>query len=339
MARILVGTFPHIGHINPFFPIVRALVERGHDVVWNTSALHGDRIRALGARCVPFEHARDFSVFDTREFTHGKQLGGIASLKVGLKHIFIDNAPRHMQDLAVITRTFQPDLLLCDPGFIGGSWFHQQTGLPLAILNVLPMALSSRDVAPNGIGLQPNATPLGHIRNAAANWFIEHVLFRDVQQYWNATRVRAGLPPTGWFQDTATQCELYLQPSIPSFEYPRSDLIAHAHFIGIIPAPAPIGWGAPAWWNELDEARPVIHVTQGTVANERADLIAPAIAGLADEDMLVVVSTGGRPVEQMKLGPLPNNVRVATFLSYPELLPRTTAMVTNGGYGGVQNAM
>jgi UDP:flavonoid glycosyltransferase YjiC (YdhE family) len=55
--------------------------------------------------------------------------------------------------------------------------------------------------------------------------------------------------------------------------------------------------------------------------------------------VLVVVSTGGRPVEELRLGTLPANARVGTFLSYPELLPRTAAMVTNGGYGGVQMAL
>jgi UDP:flavonoid glycosyltransferase YjiC (YdhE family) len=41
----------------------------------------------------------------------------------------------------------------------------------------------------------------------------------------------------------------------------------------------------------------------------------------------------------MGLGELPANARVETFLSYPDLLPRTTAMVTNGGYGGTQIAL
>jgi UDP:flavonoid glycosyltransferase YjiC (YdhE family) len=80
----------------------------------------------------------------------------------------------------------------------------------------------------------------------------------------------------------------------------------------------------------------VIHVTQGTVANERASLIGPTLAALADQEALVVVSTGGRAPAEMGLGALPGNARVATYLSYPELLPRTAAMVTNGGYGGTQ---
>ncbi|HEY1327618.1 MAG TPA: hypothetical protein VGI14_11815 [Casimicrobiaceae bacterium] len=34
MARILVGSIPVIGHLNPLVPIVRALRARGHEVHW-----------------------------------------------------------------------------------------------------------------------------------------------------------------------------------------------------------------------------------------------------------------------------------------------------------------
>ena len=58
---------------------------------------------------------------------------------------------------------------------------------------------------------------------------------------------------------------------------------------------------------------------------------------LVDDDVLVVVTTGGRPLDT--LPPLPANARAATYLPYDELLPRTAVYVTNGGYGGVQYAL
>jgi len=82
-----------------------------------------------------------------------------------------------------------------------------------------------------------------------------------------------------------------------------------------------------------------VHVSQGTIANTKPDLIAPAVEGLARDDVLVVVSTGGRLREELGLTRVPDNVRVASFLPYSELLPRTSVMVTNGGYGGVQIAL
>ena len=211
--------------------------------------------------------------------------------------------------------------------------------MPLAVLNVLPMGLSSRDTAPNGLGLPPDASPLGRLRNRALNWAVEHVIFRDVQRHWNHVRAAVGLPATGWLMDTMHPVSLYMQPSVPGLEYPRSDLPAQVHFIGMLPAEAPRTWSPPAWWSELDSSRPVVHVTQGTVANAMPEFIAPTLEGLAGEDVLVVVTTGGRPVAELGLGALPANARIGTFLSYPELFPRTTVMVTNGGFGGVQIAL
>ena len=58
---------------------------------------------------------------------------------------------------------------------------------------------------------------------------------------------------------------------------------------------------------------------------------------LADDDVLVVVTTGGRTLDT--LPPLPANAQAAAYLPYDELLPRTAVYVTNGGYGGVQYAL
>jgi UDP:flavonoid glycosyltransferase YjiC (YdhE family) len=76
-----------------------------------------------------------------------------------------------------------------------------------------------------------------------------------------------------------------------------------------------------------------------SVANANlAQLIGATLAGLADEpDVLVVLTTGGRPVEA--LGPVPVNARVATFLPYGWLMPKLDLLITNGGYGSVIHAL
>ena len=161
MARILVGSIPVVGHINPLVPIVRALCERGHEVRWYTGAKYRSKVEAAGARFVGRTHARDYDDAQIeREFPGRANLRGIAQLKFDMKHVFIE---------------------------------------------------------------------------------------------------------------------------------------------------------------------PV--------------LIAPTLEGLANEDLLVVVATGGRAPGSLGLRNLPRNARVHTFLSYPELLPKTSVMVTNGGYGGVQMAL
>lgn len=83
----------------------------------------------------------------------------------------------------------------------------------------------------------------------------------------------------------------------------------------MIPAEAPRDWVAPPFWHELDGTRPIVHVTQGTISNAEPVLTAPALEGLANEDLLVVVATGGRALDSLRLRNVPGNARVDKFLS------------------------
>lgn len=86
------------------------------------------------------------------------------------------------------------------------------------------------------------------------------------------------------------------------------DLAPNTSFVGPVLAPLP-DVQLPEWWGELDGSRPVVHVTQGTIDNkDLTRLIRPTIDGLADTGVLVVVSTGGRPVADV--GEVPANVRI-----------------------------
>jgi len=129
--------------------------------------------------------------------------------------------------------------------------------------------------------------------------------------------------------------ELILQPTVAELEYPRSDLPRQVVFIGPLLPPAGTA-PLPAWWAEVEAAhvadRPIILVTQGTLATDPSELVEPALAALADHDVLVIV-TLDRAVA------VPTNARIAAYVPYQALLPYCRMMITNGGYGGVQMAI
>ncbi|WP_432838187.1 glycosyltransferase [Dactylosporangium sp. CA-092794] len=103
------------------------------------------------------------------------------------------------------------------------------------------------------------------------------------------------------------------------------------------PRPPMPGGDLPPWWPELPDAKTVVVVTQGTLANEdRTALLEPAMRALADLDALVIVTTGGSGAP---FAEVPDNVRVTTFVPFDLLLPRADVLVTNGGYGGVLKAL
>jgi MGT family glycosyltransferase len=340
MARILFATVPVIGHINPLLPLARSLVARGHEVRWYSGRKHAARIEATGARFTGYAVARDYDDLQLEiEFPGRSALKGLDQLRFDLTRIFIDAAPGQYADIEAIARGWRPDVMVADPTMFGAGFAHERLDIPLATLSVLPCVLRSRDAAPFGLGLPPLPAVAGRIRNALLNSLVEHVVFSGVQRHWQRTRALVELGPAGFLFDAPRRISRFLLPTVPGFEYPRSDMPDNVDFIGILPVDPPIGVERPGWFDELDGSRPVVHVSQGTIANARPELFAPAIEGLADEDVLVVLATGGRPPAELGLTRVPENVRVASFLPYAELLPRTSVMVTNGGYGGVQIAL
>jgi MGT family glycosyltransferase len=181
---------------------------------------------------------------------------------------------------------------------------------------------------------------LGRVRIRALNWLYKNVLMKDVTVHLDRARESVGLPAKGQdFFSAALSPFLYLQGTTPSFEYPRRDLPSQVHFIGTFLPPAPADFTPPSWWTDLDRGQPVVHVTQGTVATEASDLLLPTIQALADEDVLLVATTGGQPVETITLNPIPANVRIESFIPHAHLLPHVDVMVTNGGFNGVQIAL
>src|SRR4029077_20435987 len=119
---------------------------------------------------------------------------------------------------------------------------------------------------------------------------VRHLVFGDSHRFAKSVRRELGLPKLGGsFLDWGPQlADRYLHTTIPEFEYPRGDLPATVEFVG---APLPDGvdeWSPPSWWGDLGQARrarrPVLVVTQGTIATDASNLLLPAIEALAEED-------------------------------------------------------
>jgi UDP:flavonoid glycosyltransferase YjiC (YdhE family) len=82
------------------------------------------------------------------------------------------------------------------------------------------------------------------------------------------TELGADPTPTTFIDAIYTFADETAVLTVRGFEFERSDLPDKVHLVGILPARAAEDWQQPAWWGALDGSRPVVVVTQGTVANE-----------------------------------------------------------------------
>lgn len=331
---------PFSGHVNPGLPIARELVARGHDVRWYSTPRFRRSIENAGARYVPYYYAMplDEERLD-RMFLRRPRKGGLAQLRWDMKNIFIELIPGALRDLEAELEREPADVIVGDSAAGVAEAVHARYDIAWAVYGISVLTMASRDTAPFGLALPPSASPLGRLRNRMLYWAVDHLIFGEANRHNASIRRRLNLPPLGTsITNFASKADLYLQGSVASFEYPRTDLPYNLHFIGApIPPPAP-HWIPPSWWPELEHRR-VVLVTQGTINNDYDQLIRPAIRALANEDALVVVTTGSKSPEALAIDPLPGNVRVEQFVPYAHLMPHVDLLVTNGGYGSIQIAL
>ena len=338
MARILFAPMPITGHVNPGLPIARELVKRGHDVRWYSTHRFERAIEKIGARFVPFEHGTKIDESNLEMFPD-RPSSGIAQIRFDIEHLFVAIVPGTVIDLDAELEREPADLVVGDSISVFAAVFAERADLPLAVYGSSALAMPSVDTAPFGLGILPSSSSLGHLRNRVLYWLVDNVIFRNANQRFHAVRRHLKLPRfKGSLFEYAGISDLYMQAGAPSFEYRRSDLIPQLRYIGASVPDPPHDWTPPSWWGDL-EGRRVVLLTQGTVNNDFDQLIRPAIRALANEDVLVVVTTANYPPEAIGIDPLPANVRVEQFIPYAHLMPKSSLLLTNGGYGSVQIAL
>jgi len=340
MARFVFASTPVAAHSATPRPIVRRLVERGHEVVWYAGEAFAAGVRASGATWEPFIEALDFSVGDPYDhFPHLRALSGLGAIKAVFQDVFLAQIEPNVADLEEIVARHPSDVVVTDI-LLGraANIVHERGGPVHAILNDGALSPPHPQCPPWGRGLLPWRGPLNGLRNRAL-LRAQRFLLRDLDAEYAAIRARLGLGPDPRFVfDAGASDFLHLQGTVPEFEYPHPHLPAPVHFVGAFRPDPPPSWTPPDWWDEVGaDGRPVVHLTQGTLRADPDELFRPAVEALADEDVLVVATTGA--VAPDALDPVPANVRRTPFIPYDALLARADVFVTNGGYVGTNLAL
>lgn len=341
MARVMVTVMPFAGHAGPLRPVVTELVARGHDVRLHTGRRYVGAFAAAGAAPLPWSHAADFDENDLpATFPALRGARGRRQILANLREVFVGTAAGQARDLAQAYENEPWDVLLGDTTCAGAGMAAELTGAPWASISVLPLNMASKNLPPPGLALTPGTGPFGRARDAALRVVTAGMMSAALRRPYLAARREVGLQGLGpGLAQASFSPSLVLATSVPELEYPRSDLPPQVHFVGRMAAPPPADVELPGWWADVVRGdRPVVHVSQGTLNNEPSELLLPTLEALASEDVLVVAATGRRGRTSLP-GPVPDNARVTDLLPYDELLPRTAAMVTNGGWGGVTAAL
>jgi UDP:flavonoid glycosyltransferase YjiC (YdhE family) len=309
--RILVAAFGDAGHVFPAIALGKALAARGHEVVIETWE---ERRKAVEGAGLGFAAAEEYRMFpppdpDSEEGQHAAEAA---------------------QALMPLLEDFRPHVVVSDILTLAPTLAAERAGIPLATLipHIYPVVEPGLPFF--AIGLRPPRTGLGQ-----RIWRYGHdralrIGLEQGRRDLNVQRSRLDLPPIDRFHGGISP-DLALVATYPQLEYPRSWPTG-------VEVTGPMTFELPHPEIELPPGEdPLVLVAPSTAHDSDNHLVRTALAALANEPVRVVATTNRvapqRPIE------IPANARLVEWLSYSQLMPAASLVVSHGGHGTVARAL
>jgi UDP:flavonoid glycosyltransferase YjiC (YdhE family) len=301
MMRVLLTANPQSGHWHPLVPFAEALRAAGHEVAFANTPVACAAISALGFPCFPAgadETAEDGQARRERQAT---QPG--TDVSAASANLFAGVwAERRLPDLRAICAAWQPTILVRENLEFTGCIAAESQGLPHAVVQV----------------------------TAWRPWFHPRLVAP-----LNRLRRRVGLPPD---PDLSMLYRYLLLSPVPtSYQDPSAPLPPTAYAVRHVVFDRSGQESLPTWVGELPD-RPVVYATMGTAFNRVGSILETIVAGLRDEPITLVVTTG-RDQDPAAFGPQPSHVHLERYVPQSLLFPRCDLVVTHGGTGTVLTAL
>ena len=323
MAKILAYTSPATGHAYPAAAVLDQLRTRGHQVILRTLSSQVPVLRDHGFDAEPINPAIEaMALQDWRART---QQGALKSSVA----TFVARAGIDGPDLTDAIAAHKPDAVLVDVNSWGALAAAEHWGGQWATFCPYPLAMSSVDTPPFGLGLPPAGGPLGRTRDRALRPIVYAMLNKAMLPGVNTVRAHYGLAPLRHLDEQFTRPPLLIYMTAEPFEYPRGAWPANLIAVG------PCEWEPTSDVPDgLRDSRLVV-VTSSSEFQKDDGLLRITAAALADEEVTVVLTAPAHG----QLGDLPENVVSMQFAPHGPLLDKAVCAITHAGMGATQKAL
>jgi len=308
--RFLVAAFGDAGHVFPAIALGRALRARNHEVTIETWEERRDAVEGAGLGFVAAEEYRMFPPPDpdSPEGAHAAEAA---------------------RALLPLLEEMRPHAVVSDILTLAPTLAAERAGLPLATLipHIYPVVEPGLPFF--AVGLRASRTPVGR-----AAWRVgQRALDIGLEQGrrdLNRQRARLGLKAIDRFHGGISP-DLALVGTFPQLEYPR-------RWPAAVEVTGPMTFELPFPDIELPTgSQPLVLVAPSTAHDSDNCLIRTALAALAEEPVRVVATTNRvrpqRPIE------VPGNAVLVDWLSYSQLMPAASLVISHGGHGTVARAL
>jgi UDP:flavonoid glycosyltransferase YjiC (YdhE family) len=309
--RLLVAAFGDAGHVFPAIALGRALSARGHQVVVETWE---ERRAAVEREGLGFAAAEEYRMFPPPD----------PDSEEG------QNAAEAARALLPLLEEFRPHAVVSDILTLAPTLAAERAGIPLATLipHIYPVVEPGNPFF--AIGLRPPRTRLGRSIWRSGHERALKIGLEQGRRDLNIQRERLGLSPIDRFHGGISP-DLALVGTYPQLEYPR-------RWPAGVEITGPMAFELPHPETELPAGDdPLVLVAPSTAHDSDNHLVRTALAALADEPVRVVATTNRvspqHPIE------VPANAHLVEWLSYSQLMPAASLVISHGGHGTVARAL
>jgi UDP:flavonoid glycosyltransferase YjiC (YdhE family) len=308
--RVLVAAFGDPGHVFPAIALGRALAGRGHEVVVETWEERREAVEGAG---LGFAAAEEYRMFPPPEpdSADGR------------------HAAEAARALLPLLERLRPHVAVSDILTLAPALAAERAGVPLATLipHIYPVVEPGQPFF--AVGLRTPRTPLGRAAWRAGQRALD-IGLEHGRRDLNLQRARLDLAPVERFHGGISP-DLAMVATFPQLEYPR-------RWPAGVEVTGPMTFEIPHPDIELPPGdRPLVLVAPSTAHDSDNRLVRTALAALADEPVRVVATTNRvrpqRPIE------VPANAVLVDWLSYTQLMPAASLVMSHGGHGTIARAL
>jgi UDP:flavonoid glycosyltransferase YjiC (YdhE family) len=240
-----------------------------------------------------------------------------------------NHAAEAARALVPLLEEMRPDVVVSDILTLAPALAAEVAGIPRATLIPHLYPIVEPGLPFFAIGLRAPRTPLGRAGWRAGQRALR-VGLEHGRRDLNQQRERLGLAPVEGFHGGISP-DLALVATYPQLEYPRA-------WRASVKVTGPMVFEQPYPDVELPPGEaPLVLVAPSTAHDSGNRLVRTALAALADEPVRVVATTN-RVVPQHPIE-VPANAVLVDWLSYSQLMPAASLVISHGGHGTVARAL
>lgn len=308
MAKIIMMSIPAHGHTNPTLPVVKELIERGHQVIYYNGEEMRDKIEPTGV---------DFRPYPEPMPTTHHVAQALHSL-IDATLMFIDMMKNLIPYMLEEVERESPDLIIYDSTCTWGYVVGRTLNIPhVCAITTLAMEGSASEI--------PKSAMFRHLLQA-----LPHMPKIIGWKRWMNRKY--GKEASGGIMEYG---DLNIVFTSREFQPPNNRVDDSFRFVGPSINPATRDGDFP--FDQLTDA-PMVYISLGTVHNLRTEFYEMVFEAFADYPAQFVLSVG-KFTDIEALGDIPANFIVRNYVPQLAILERADAFITHGGMNSVHEGL